>query len=395
MADYDRVTDFMAREGLDGLIATTIANLNYISGLWDPGLFLFPREAQDYAVIARDDPNKPVLVLNQGDLDLCTNLPHVSDIITYGSFFRYVSKKVDLTSRESQFKERTIGRKGKNNPMDALATALQKAGMDSSRVGLDEQGFNGDLDELKKLLPNLEIEFSSDLFAEIRSVKTPEEIEKLTAAVRVTEEALLEGVGYAEEGISEWEMAREIRKAMVARDAMPTFLLLKFGRRGAIEQLPQRDIYLKEGDTIWVDLGCMLEGYCSDIARTFAYGEPSERARYVYDALLEGENAALNAIRSGVIASEIFEISVNAVRETGIPDYQRHHVGHGIGLETYDPPIIKPSDHTPLETGMVMDIETPYYEIGLGAFHVEDTFVVTEDGAQLLTTISRNLEVIE
>lgn len=67
-------------------------------------------------------------------------------------------------------------------------------------------------------------------------------------------------------------------------------------------------------------------------------------------------------------------------------------MGHGIGLETYDPPLLAPGDHTKLEAGMVLDIETPYYEIGLGALHVEDTFVVTDDGVELRTSIPRSMQ---
>jgi Xaa-Pro aminopeptidase len=142
------------------------------------------------------------------------------------------------------------------------------------------------------------------------------------------------------------------------------------------------------------DTGCVLNGYNSDIARNFSVGEPDERARRLYNAMLAGEEAAFQAMRPGVRASEVFEAAVRAVRDAGVPDYQRHHVGHGVGLEVYDVPLLGPSDHTILETGMTFEVETPFYEMGLAGLQPEDTVVLREDGPELLTTLSRELEVV-
>ncbi len=93
-------------------------------------------------------------------------------------------------------------------------------------------------------------------------------------------------------------------------------------------------------------------------------------------------------------ASEIFEEAVRSVREAGISHYQRNHVGHGIGIECYDPPFLAPTSDHILEEGMVVNIETPYYELGFGGLQVEDTIVVTPDGYRSLTQCDRGLFVI-
>jgi Xaa-Pro aminopeptidase len=85
---------------------------------------------------------------------------------------------------------------------------------------------------------------------------------------------------------------------------------------------------------------------------------------------------------------------VRATRAAGIPHYQRHHVGHGIGLEPYDPPTIAPGSDTALEPGMVFCVETPYYEHGWGGVQVEDAVEVTAAGARLLTRSSRELQLV-
>ena len=100
-------------------------------------------------------------------------------------------------------------------------------------------------------------------------------------------------------------------------------------------------------------------------------------------------------MRPGVPAKNVFAAAVEATREAGIPHYRRHHVGHGIGLDTYDAPMLNETTETPLESGMVFEVETPYYELGFAGLQVEDTVVVTEDGCRVLTRSMRELRVIQ
>src|SRR5439155_1592661 len=152
---------------------------------------------------------------------------------------------------------------------------------------------------------------------------------------------------------------------------------------------------LREGDIIRFDIGCRSDGYRSDIARTAIFGEVSAKQRDYYHAILEGEERAIEQVRAGVPANEIFRTAVAATREAGIAHYRRHHVGHGIGLDVYDLPILNDTTVTPLETGMVLEVETPYYELGFGGLQVEDTILVTDAGHQRLTGSSSQLAMAQ
>jgi Xaa-Pro aminopeptidase len=113
-------------------------------------------------------------------------------------------------------------------------------------------------------------------------------------------------------------------------------------------------------------------------------------------ALVEGQQRALDGIRPGVAACEVFQLAVDGVRRAGIPSYDRSHVGHGIGIAGagYDLPSLAPSDETLLEPGMVLCVETPYIEVGYGGLQVEDMIVVTEAGYRPLTHLERQLQVV-
>ena len=120
-----------------------------------------------------------------------------------------------------------------------------------------------------------------------------------------------------------------------------------------------------------------------------------EKLRRYYDAALAGEDLAFEIARPGLPVRDLFDRVMACVRERGIPHYRRHHLGHGIGVEVYDPPLIGPGDDHTIEAGMVLNVETPYFELGWGAVHVEDPFLVGESGNEWLTRLSRDLGVIE
>ena len=129
------------------------------------------------------------------------------------------------------------------------------------------------------------------------------------------------------------------------------------------------------------------------VCKVFAAGEPSELARKYYKVSSEAEKAAINAVKPGVKASEIFEKAVEVPRRLGYLDYYRHHVGHGIGLSPHEKPVLSPENNTRIEHNMILCIEVPYYIWGLGGFSPEDTLLVTEKGIELLTTFEEGLIV--
>jgi Xaa-Pro aminopeptidase len=195
----------------------------------------------------------------------------------------------------------------------------------------------------------------------------------------------------ARAGISERELRRIFEQTVVASGARPAFTLIRFGVGAAIAGVPSDETRLREGDHVLMDVGCTLRGYRSDIGRAFVLGEATERYRNVYDAIKEGQTHAISMLRPGVRASDVFRSTVARVRQSGIPGYRRHHVGHAIGLEFYDAPTLDARSQVELEAGMVFEVETPYYELGFGAAFIEDTFLIENDGARRLTELDREL----
>ncbi len=166
-------------------------------------------------------------------------------------------------------------------------------------------------------------------------------------------------------------------------------------RNGVAGEVKPGNTPLTRGDLIWFDVGLEHDGFWADIARNACLGEPSTRARTIYQAMLAGEQAAIDQTVAGMTGEELFDLTLNVSRNAGVPYYDRSHVGHGIGLEVYEDVMLARGVKDVIEEGTVVNIETPYYEFGLGALHVEDPFVVRAGGNELLTTLSRELFVID
>lgn len=386
-----RAAQILDEHGLGGLFAASnIPNVFYLSGVW--------RRQDIAAIVGRDRLTEPWIVLPRAEVDYLVDAVRPAGVVTYGTFYRMIDAREPLTERERLVRAWGVDLEPVANFLDGIVTALKRSGLDKSRLGYDERGLDPALAErLRETLPGLELVPAAGVFREIRMVKSASEIERMTEAVRVTEQSIYEAADQAREGMTEREMCLAFDLGQVKRGAEPNMNHVGFGRSAALGMTNVPEDRLKKGDMIRFDVGCLYKGYLTDMSRTFAFGEPGEKFRTYYNAILKGQDRALALIRPGKIASEIFDEAVNEVRETGIPHYGRQHVGHGIGLGLggYDRPTISPGDHTPLEADMVLCIETPYYELGWGSVQVEDMIVVTQDGYRRLTSVPRELQVLE
>ena len=225
-------------------------------------------------------------------------------------------------------------------------------------------------------------------------VKTPAEQKRLIETLRITEAAFEATTAAAYPGVTERELKRIFDTVIVAAGARPAFALIRFGRGMALGQVEPGDTKLERGDYIWYDIGCTYRGYRSDIGRVVSYGEPSKRLRDLYQASIAGQDRAFEMMTPGTEAQAVFNAAVERVRDAGIPHYERHHVGHGIGVEFYDAPVLSPGVETPLEEGMVFEVETPYYELGFGGTFIEDTVIIRSEGAEIVTRLGRELRVV-
>jgi Xaa-Pro aminopeptidase len=224
-------------------------------------------------------------------------------------------------------------------------------------------------------------------------VKTADEVQRLERANELTANALLATIALVEPGVS-LEALRDCYASHVAgQQGMPTLMTFAAGPRRAFGSGAASDYRMRSGDILRTDVGCTRAAYHADLCRVVSLGQPDAKHRAYYAALLAGHQAAVEMLRPGVAANEVFAAAASAVRASGIPHFQRHHCGHGIGLEGYDAPLLAPGDSTILEEGTVVNVEVPYYELGWGGLNVEDTYVVTASGSRRMGRLGQDIIV--
>jgi Xaa-Pro aminopeptidase len=212
--------------------------------------------------------------------------------------------------------------------------------------------------------------------------------------VRVTERGIEAAVAVARPGVPERELLAEFDRTVITAGGVPvSSMCVGSGPRSALSNCQASERRLEAGEVIRFDGGVRFLWYRSDIARIAALGDPGERVRRYYAALRAGVERGIEAIRPGVRCAEIFRVVMETVRAQGIPHFERSHVGHGIGINNYDAPDLAPRSTEVIEEGMVLCVETPYYELGFAGLQLENTVVVRAHGAESLMALDNELRV--
>ena len=243
-------------------------------------------------------------------------------------------------------------------------------------------------------MPHVRITPAAALLREVRAVKTDDEIDRLRHVAQITERSIKAALGVAREGASELDLARAFHVQTVEDGAFPVLGCIGFGERSALMNVQPSDRKLRAGEIIRFDVGGRFRHYRADVARIATLGEPPREAKRLHQALLRGVQRACEIIRPGIAASHVFGEVMRVVQREGIPHYRRDHVGHGIGLDGYDAPTLTPSSREVIEEGMVLCVETPYYEIGRWGLQVEDMLVVRAGGVERLMETDGEIMVV-
>jgi Xaa-Pro dipeptidase len=383
-----RLTGVLDAEGLDALIATTTENLYYVTGFRSISHALF-RGLELYGVFTRRGTGIVIPFIDT--TGVAADGIAVDHIACYGKFFfEYADNPGVIGEKVRRFTASPAA-----SPADALAGMLADLGVLGRRVGIDEAGlFPQAWQRLEERLRGTTIVPAYQMLRSARSVKSPEEIARLERAALIAEDGIAAVLAVLKPGVTEAEAAHVYEQEVLRRGASPFFTVITIGERAALADVYPTERALAPGDLVRFDLGCIVKGYRSDISRTAVLGKPSEKQARYYAAILAGERAAIAAMRPGVPVNEIFDVAMRTTREAGMPHYQRMHVGHGIGLEPYDPPTLNAATRIPLEPGMVFCVETPYYEQGWGGVQVEDAVQITATGIRQLTRSAQDLAIL-
>lgn len=262
----------------------------------------------------------------------------------------------------------------------------------AGRIGIGARAWAETVLRLQRALPGAELTEATSLVNELRRVKFPAELEALTHACRIAEEAMVATTPRVAPGVSTVELAEEVEHQMRIRGSRtPSFPthIFTFGRQDDRDStLPTGTEPIRPGEPVLFDFGAVHDGYCSDFGRTVVSGEPPPEYVRVYEVMLSAQEAGRAAAVPGALAREVNAACRAPIEEAGLGDFFRHRMGHGIGLDVHEHPFISVEDETPLEAGMTFTDEPSIVWPGHFGVRIEDIVVCEDGGGRRLTELS-------
>jgi Xaa-Pro dipeptidase len=359
---WGRARALMGEAGLDALFVTSANNYRYFCGHVTP-FWVSKSRPMFFLLPLRHDP---VLFVTSSQVTAVEATSWLRDVRSWEGF---VKEGVDL-----------------------VVAAMQQLGLASGKIGAElghEQrlGFPvADFLRLQSRLPDAQFVDAADVIWKLRIIKSPAESEYLARSAAIASKAFRDTFDRVREGVSEQELFAAFASSTLLQGAeRPGYIPVTSGdgnyRRiatGPSNRTVQR------GDLVWMDGGAVYRGYWSDFARMTAVGQATEAQRQRYRAVAEVMHTAVQAVRPGMPVAELTKLVMKLCEEAGVPLNAHSRVGHGIGLDITEPPSINLTDPTVIEAGMALTME-PTSSEDYGFFQLEENFIVTSEGARVLT----------
>ena len=300
---------------------------------------------------------------------------------------------------------------GEKHPIEHFAAFLKEMRLDKKRIGTDNKagalgmwGYRGPT--LAKKLAEAKFTDASDLVPNMRQVKSAQEIELMRESAKWANLAMTLLQEYTEEDLWDVDVALAathetsvIMKKALGSDYVPKRNIIpvsagfrgQIGEMSAIPHSMSTKRMMRKGDAIIAEVGVDVGGYTCELERTMIVGNPTAKQEHYFNTMQRAQEAAISAMKAGDSCSEVDKAALDVFKKAGLAHLTRHHSGHGLGLETHEPPWLDIGNKDPLQNGMIVSCEPGIYEVGFGGFRHSDTVLINEGEAELVTYYPRDL----
>lgn len=266
--------------------------------------------------------------------------------------------------------------------------ALRAATSNTTRLGLEADSVSWTQQRsYAKAFEGVELVATSGLIELLRLTKDDGELDRMAAAAAIADAALAELKELLGQGITEREFAMALDQRMKELGASaPSFdTIVASGPNAALPHAQPGNRAVQHGDLVVVDFGAVVDGYCSDMTRTFQIGDVGVEKQRMWEVVFDAQAAGVEAVREGVDAADVDAVCRNLIAAAGWADAFSHGTGHGVGLLIHEEPRVSKVSGDTLGAGQVVTVEPGVYLPELGGVRIEDTLVVTSEGSRALT----------
>lgn len=389
--DTDKAREKMMKRDLDVLIAGSLVNTSYCTGYYST-IWSLVRDHLRLCVIPMK--SKPFVTCPEFEVDAYTE-SGTFDVFEYPAelYFAYSAVEDIYLKAKRNVKDipELVGLPVKDmlakSPILLAAKILKSRGLGGAKVGIDKEYIEAGLfQEVLEALPDCELVDATQIFVELRAIKSDEEIRCLREAVRITEDAIETSAPLIKEGGYLKDVWQHYANAFYREPLTePACLGMAVSPTSSGRLFPAMTSQFCAGQIFRIDLGARYNHYAADVSRQWAIGDIPQEETDRYHVILQAADAMTERLHPGAKISEVYWAGNNIVRGMD-PNYGRRvFMGHAIGLEIHERPYVTPFAEETLKPGMVLAVEVPYYAPDGYSYSVEDDYLITEDGCERLT----------
>lgn len=347
-----KLRELMNKRAIDGVLLVGDANRNYLSGFTGD---------ESFSVITSD---KAFFITDSRFTEQAKQQVKDYEVVEYsknGTFVDFLSDLVD-----------------KN--------AIKKLGFEEDILSFRNYS-------LYKNKISCELVPMEGMVEEIRIMKDESELVVLRKAAEIADKAFDHIIKFIKPGMTEREIGLELEFFMkkLGATALSFPSIVASGVRSSLPHGIATDKVVNRGEFLTLDYGCVYEGYCSDMTRTLVIGEPTGKMSEIYNVVLEAQERALKAFKPGIPASEVDKVARDFITEKGYGSYFGHSLGHGVGRQIHEAPVVGYRNTKELQAGMLVTDEPGIYIPDFGGVRIEDLLLIKEDGIEILSKSSKQL----
>jgi len=344
----ERLRGLMRREKLDGFVVANLPNVRYLCGYTGSnGLMLATRH----------------------------------DCWFYTDF-RYAEQ---IKTEVRGCRKRVLVRDLVSHPPPEWGRAYHRLGVEENHITLSR------FKQFRKRFSKSRLVPTRDIVLELRRTKEPIEVETIAAAQKITDSVFDDVLKMVKPGVRERDLALEIESQFRRHGEVAFDSIVASGENAAKPHAGFSDRKLRKGDALTFDIGCRLRGYCSDMTRTVFVGRAPAELRKVYEIVHEAQRRALDTIKPGIAAKAADAAARDYITEKGYGKQFGHSLGHGVGIEVHEMPMLAATSKETLAPGDVVTVEPGIYLPGVGGVRIEDMVHVTKTGYANLTRSPKRL----
>ncbi|HEY4199115.1 MAG TPA: Xaa-Pro peptidase family protein [Devosiaceae bacterium] len=361
-----RLFDAMGAAGIDAVVASSPWNITYTGGAY--------LEIPQVTYLVTTSDGRQALVINEADAYYMRGSSSAKDLRIY--------RFGPTAAAEAE------------NAVRLLTEVLTEFGLAKGKIGIEDDFLPASQQRrAEEMLPGASFVSGSDVFDEARLIKLPWEVELFRNAAFQTEKAIMTAFAMARVGDTEQALAASMQALVLRAGAQTlTHTVCSSGLQGTVVHAMPLPNPINPGEAVHVDFGARFDGYSTDLSRTAIVGKPTERQRFIHQALWDARAAILDKVRPGTPVKDLYDTNTAALAKVGLSN-PWSTVGHSTGLREHEGFDITTSTTRVLEPGMIINIEPTHIEVGEGRYHIEDSIHITETGYEVLSDFYNSNEM--